>query len=236
MPRTILIIEDEPDIAEVLRYALEKENFEIRLALTGEEGLCASLDSNNPPAIILLDLLLPGMQGTEICRRLRSEPATLLTPIVIMSAKASEADLLAGLELGANDYVTKPFSVRAVTSRIQALLSYAETNVQRIYEHDNLRVDFLAQHVSCGGVPVALTSIEFALLTELITHPGAVASQQRLIDKLWAKGHYADLRKLEIIINRLRTSLCDCGDLIETVSDIGYRFTSVEALPPAVTS
>lgn len=233
MPRTVLIIEDEPDIAEVLRYALEKENFEIRHALTGEEGLSASLDTNHPPAIILLDLLLPGMQGTEICRRLRSEPATVLTPIVIMTAKTSEADLVAGLELGANDYVTKPFSVRAVTSRIHALLSYAETNI-RIYEDDKLKVDFLEQHVSCGGVPVRLTSIEFALLAELVTHPGAVASQQRLIDKLWSKGHYSDLRKLEIIICRLRASLGSCGEMIETVGDIGYRFTSVEAPPASV--
>jgi DNA-binding response OmpR family regulator len=124
----VLIIEDDPDIAEVLRYGLENENFKTRVALTGEDGLSASLDKNNPPSIILLDLLLPGMTGTELCRRLRSEPLTRSTPIVIVTAKAFETDIVTCLNLGANDYIIKPFSLREVIARVNSLLRPDETN------------------------------------------------------------------------------------------------------------
>lgn len=123
MPGHILIIEDEPDIAEVLRYGLERAGFETRSSLTGEEGLNASLDQVNPPSLILLDLLLPGMTGTEICRRLRSEPATRSTPILIMTAKAMENEIDTSLRLGANDFIVKPFSIRAVVAQVRSLLS-----------------------------------------------------------------------------------------------------------------
>lgn len=120
--KPVLIIEDDPDIAEVLSYALEMEAFKTRFALTGEEGLHASLDRSNPPALILLDLLLPGMKGTEICRRLRREPATLKTPIVIISAKPVETIFKLTMQLGANDFFVKPFSLREVAERVRALV------------------------------------------------------------------------------------------------------------------
>jgi len=119
----ILIIEDDPDIAEVLRYGLESENFRTRVALTGEEGLSASLDKHNPPSLILLDLLLPGMSGIEICRRLRTEPLTRSTPVVIVTAKASDNDRLASQELGIADYISKPFSLRQVIACVNSLLN-----------------------------------------------------------------------------------------------------------------
>jgi len=119
----VLIIEDDPDIAEILRYGLESQNLETRIALTGEEGLSASLDKHNPPALILLDLLLPGMSGIEICRRLRKESRTRCTPVVIVTAKASEKDLAISRELGVADYIIKPFSVREVVARVNSLLS-----------------------------------------------------------------------------------------------------------------
>ena len=122
MPGPILIIEDDPDIADVLRYTLEKRNFETRVAQNGEEGLSASLDKDNPPTLILLDLLLPGMNGLEICRRLRREPLTERTPILMVTAKVSEADCLKALALGADDYLTKPFSIRVLIDRVEALL------------------------------------------------------------------------------------------------------------------
>ena len=122
----VLIIEDEPDIAEVLRYSLEKAGFNTRAVLTGEEGLNASLDRTNPPSLILLDLLLPGMNGLEICRRLRNEPATHRTPIVIITAKALPADINTSLELGANDFIVKPFSVREVIGQVRSLLQNNE--------------------------------------------------------------------------------------------------------------
>src|SRR5262245_29514367 len=123
MAETILIIEDDPDIAEVLRYSFEVEKFSTQIASTGEEGLRASLDRSNPPSVILLDLLLPGMSGAEICRRLRQEQLTQLIPILVITAKAFELDGTKTLELGANDYIVKPFSVREVVTRVRSLLS-----------------------------------------------------------------------------------------------------------------
>ena len=122
MAGPVLIIEDDPDIAEVLRYGFANSDFETRVALNGEEGLSASLDKTNPPSIILLDLLLPGMSGLELCRRLRKEALTQTVPIVIISAKASDKDIAIGEELGVNDYIVKPFSIREVVGRISSLL------------------------------------------------------------------------------------------------------------------
>lgn len=126
MARPILIIEDDPDIADVLRYSLETQKFETRVAVTGKEGLSASLDKDNPPLLILLDFLLPGMNGLEICRRLRRQPFTERIPIIMVTAKASAADFASAKEAGVDDYITKPFSVRKVIERIDALLSVAE--------------------------------------------------------------------------------------------------------------
>jgi DNA-binding response OmpR family regulator len=130
MTGLVLIIEDHPDIAECLRYSLEQENLTTRVALTGPEGLAASLDQDNPPALILLDLLLPGMNGFEICRRLRREPLMRRTPIIMLTAKTSAADIAAGLDVGADDYITKPFYVREVIARIHALLRRSEMDTQ----------------------------------------------------------------------------------------------------------
>jgi len=125
----VLIVEDDPDIAESLRYGLESAEFETRVALNGEEGLAESLDKKHPPVLILLDLLLPGMSGTEICRRLRLEPATMQTPIIMISARASAADIAVGLSVGADDYIGKPFSIKDVISRIHELLKSREINL-----------------------------------------------------------------------------------------------------------
>jgi len=135
MTGPVLIIEDEPDIAEVLRYSLEKAGFNTRSVLTGEEGLNASLDRTNPPSLILLDLQLPGMNGLEICRRLRNEPATQRTPIVIITAKTLPSDISTSLLLGANDYFAKPFSVREVVGQVRSLLLNSEG---QSYEHISL--------------------------------------------------------------------------------------------------
>ena len=126
MTGPVLIIEDEPDIAEVLSYSLERAGFKTRAVFDGEEGLNASLDRTNPPSLILLDLLLPGMTGMEICRRLRKEPATLDTPIVIITAKALPADITTSLQIGANDYIVKPFSIREVVGQVRSLLLSSE--------------------------------------------------------------------------------------------------------------
>jgi two-component system phosphate regulon response regulator PhoB len=227
--RSVLVIEDDQDIAESLRYSLEQENFEARVALTGEEGLVAALDSEHPPAIILLDLLLPGINGFEICRRLRREPLTLLTPIIMLTARASPAEIATGLAAGADDYMTKPFSIREVIARIDSLLRRIDKDTREIYDDGKIRFDSAEMRVFCNGVPTRLSSLEFVLLAELAGHPGTLATRQQLIDKLWGAGHYGDAHTLDTYIERLRSVLKSCGDVIETEFGVGYRFVGAQA-------
>jgi DNA-binding response OmpR family regulator len=224
MSGLILIIEDEPDIAEGLRYNLEREGWKVRLAATGEAGLAAALDTRQPPALIMLDLMLPGMSGSDLCRRLRREPATRRTPIIMLTAKASESDRVAGLEIGADDYVAKPFSVREVVARIRAVLRRVdETSAQR-YEDSRLQIDFSDMRVNCEGASVRLTRKEFDLLTTLAKRAGRVATRQQLLDDVWGYDYYGDTRTLDVHIRRLRQKLGACDDAIETVIGVGYRF------------
>src|SRR5687767_13983932 len=157
MTKPILIVEDDPDIAESLRYNLECEGLEARVAETGEKGLAAALDSGNPPALIILDLMLPGMSGTELCRRLRREPATRRTPIIMLTARTSESDRIAGLDLGADDYISKPFSVRELMARVRAVLRRLDEHASGHYEDNRLMIDFPNMRVTCDKEQVKLT-------------------------------------------------------------------------------
>ena len=157
MAKPVLIVEDDPDIAEGLRYNLEREGLEARVALTGEQGLSAALDAKNPPALVILDLMLPGMSGTELCRRLRREPATRRTPIIMLTARTSEADRVAGLDLGADDYISKPFSVRELMARVRAVLRRTDENASARYEDTHMTIDFADMPVVCDGESVKLT-------------------------------------------------------------------------------
>ena len=225
MTRPVLIVEDDPDIAEGLRYNLEREGLETRVALTGEKGLQAALDARNPPALVILDLMLPGMSGTELCRRLRREPATRRTPIIMLTARTSEADRVAGLDLGADDYISKPFSVRELMARVRAVLRRADETATARYEDSRLSIDFADMRVVCDGAHVRLTRKEFSLLTTLARAAGRVATRQQLLDNVWGYEYYGDTRTLDVHIRRLRQKLGPCGDSIETVVGIGYRFT-----------
>src|SRR5207237_9353508 len=160
----VLIVEDDPDIAEGLRFNLAREGLEAVIALTGEQGLTAALDPRRPPALILLDLMLPGMSGTELCRRLRREPATRRTPIIMLTARTSEADRVGGLDLGADDYITKPFSVRELLARVRAVLRRADETTVPSYSDGRLSIDFADMRVACEGINIKLTRQEFALL------------------------------------------------------------------------
>jgi DNA-binding response OmpR family regulator len=224
MTRPVLIVEDEPDIAEGLRYNLEREGLPVVVAETGEKGLAAALDRKNPPAIILLDLMLPGMSGTELCRRLRREPATRKTPIIILTARGSESERVAGLELGADDYVTKPFSVRELIARVRAVLRRADETAAPSYEDERLRIRFDEMHVTCEGEAVKLTRKEFGLLAALARRPGRVVTRNQLLDEVWGQQYYGDTRTLDVHIRRLRSKLGACGECVETVIGVGYRF------------
>lgn len=225
MPRPVLIIEDDPDIAESLRYNLEREGMTVRVAETGERGLAAALDAKNPPALLILDLMLPGMSGMELCRRLRREPSTKRTPIIILTARTSEADRVAGLDLGADDYISKPFSVRELLARVRAVLRRSDEQAEAIYEDERLQIDYANMRVICDGLEVRLTRKEFALLATLSRSAGRVGTRQRLLDDVWGHQYYGDQRTLDVHIRRLRHKLGVCGDCIETVIGVGYRFT-----------
>ena len=224
MPRPILIIEDDQDIAENLRYNLEREGLKVRVAETGDKGLAAALDSQNPPALVILDLMLPGMSGIDICRRLRREPMTKRMPIIMLTARASEADRVAGLDIGADDYITKPFSVRELMARVRAVLRRTDEQAEAIYEDERLQIDYANMRVTCDGQAVKLTRKEFALLAALSRAAGRVGTRQRLLDDVWGHQYYGDQRTLDVHIRRLRQKLGACGDCIETVVGVGYRF------------
>jgi DNA-binding response OmpR family regulator len=224
MNRSVLIVEDDPDIAEGLRYNLAREGLRAVVAESGEKGLEIALDKSSPPALVLLDLMLPGMSGTELCRRLRQEPQTRRTPIIILTARGSESERVAGLELGADDYVTKPFSVRELLARVRAVLRRADDAPSTHYEDERLRVHFEDMHVLCEGAEVRLTRKEFALLAALARRPGRVATRTQLLDEVWGQQYYGDTRTLDVHIRRLRAKLGACGESIETVVGVGYRF------------
>lgn len=224
MQRPVLIIEDDQDIAENLRYNLEHEGLKVRVADTGEKGLAAALDSQSPPALVILDLMLPGMSGTDLCRRLRREPATKKTPIIILTARTSETDRVTGLDLGADDYITKPFSVRELMARVRAVLRRTDEHAAAVYEDERLQIDYDNMRVTCDGQAVKLTRKEFALLSALSRSAGRVGTRQRLLDDVWGHEYYGDQRTLDVHIRRLRHKLGACGECIETVIGIGYRF------------
>ncbi|HEX3102729.1 MAG TPA: response regulator transcription factor [Pyrinomonadaceae bacterium] len=224
MQQSILIIEDDADIAESLQYNLKREGFRPVIAESGEKGLRLALDEKATPSLVILDLMLPGMSGMELCRRLRRESLTESTPIIMLTAKAAEGDKILGLETGADDYIVKPFSIKEVIARVRAVLRRAEKETAPKYEDGRLGVDFADMRVICDGDGVRLTRKEFALLEHLIKNAGRVASRQQLLDNVWGYSYFGDTRTLDVHIRRLRQKLDDCGSCIETVVGVGYRF------------
>jgi DNA-binding response OmpR family regulator len=229
MPKLALIIEDDPDIAESVRYNLESEGFSAVVASTGEQGLRLALDTQNPPMVVVLDLMLPGINGMDICRRLRRENQTRRTPIIMLTAKTSEADRIAGLDLGADDYIAKPFSVRELMARVRAVLRRVEEEAAERYEDGRLTIDFADVRASCDDASVKLTNKEFLLLSALAKKRGRVVTRQQLLDQVWGYSYYGDARTLDVHIRRLRQKLGACGDCIETVVGVGYRFVGCAA-------
>ncbi len=224
MQQHILIVEDDADIAESLRYNFKREGFRSTIAESGEKGLRIALDEKATPSLIILDLMLPGMSGMELCRRLRREPLTENTPIIMLTAKAAETDKIAGLDTGADDYVVKPFSVKEVIARVRAVLRRVEKEASPRYEDKELLVDFEDMRVKCGADDVRLTRKEFALLEHLIKNIGRVATRQQLLDNVWGYSYFGDTRTLDVHIRRLRQKMGDCSTRIETVVGVGYRF------------
>ena len=230
----ILIIEDDADIAESIRYNLERERaFSAQVTLTGEAGLAAALirpprrdPDKKVPDLIVLDINLPGMNGFELCRRLRTEEATRRTPIIVLTARTEEGDKVRGLELGADDYMTKPFSVRELVARIKAALRRSGFDGQspQSYDDGRLRIDYADFAVACSGQKVKLTRKEFALLAILSRNKGRVVPREQLLDQVWGLEYYGEARTLDVHISGLRKKLGSCGSCIETMIGVGYRF------------
>lgn len=232
----ILIIEDDPDIAESIRYNLEREGaFQSQMALTGEAGLNIALgkeqerrpESNSiAPDLIILDLNLPGMNGFELCRRFRTEELTRRTPIIVLTARTEEHDKIRGLDLGADDYMTKPFSVRELVARVRAALRRSGFDAQapQTYDDGMLKIDYSDFAVFSQGQTVKLTRKEFALLSILSRNKGRVVPREQLLDQVWGLEYYGEARTLDVHISGLRKKLGQCGNCIETVIGIGYRF------------
>jgi DNA-binding response OmpR family regulator len=224
MNERILVIEDDPDIAESIRYNLRREGLKAEIAESGEKGFRLARDPHSAPSLIVLDLMLPGMSGIDLCRRLRRDPATEKTPIIILTAKASESDKISGLELGADDYMTKPFSVKELLARIRAVLRRTSEESSEPYDDGSLTIDYDDMRVNCCGNDVKLTRKEFALLSVLAKNKNRVATRQKLLDDVWGQDYYGDTRTLDVHIRRLRQKLGSCTGTIETVVGIGYRF------------
>lgn len=222
MAELVLIIEDEKDIRENLAFSLKREGFEPIEAETGERGL--ELARLKKPSIILLDLMLPGIEGLEVCRQLKHASATALIPIIMLTAKGEEIDKIVGLELGADDYVVKPFSLREVILRIRAVLRRGkEERYESVVNSGALTLDAVRHQAWAGDMELELTLSEFKLLQDLLLHAGQVRSREQLLDTVWGYSFEGYARSVDSHIKRLRAKLGPHGDLIETVRGIGYR-------------
>ena len=219
----ILLIEDEPDIAEVLQYNLEKEGFEVEVARRGDTGLEAI--RREPPDLLVLDLRLPGIDGLELTRLLKRDGATSRLPIVMLTAKSEEVDRIVGLELGADDYIPKPFSPREVVLRVKAVLRrrQPEEETNELLEVGGIELDISGHQLRVRGKEIPLTATEFRLLRLLIERGGRVQTRGQLLSDVWGYAEDIDSRTVDTHIRRLRRKLGPEADRIETVIGVGYR-------------
>jgi len=222
----ILVVEDEPDIQELVRFNLVQAGFEVDVASTGDEAL-ASLRARRP-ALVVLDLMLPDRSGTEICREIRSSSTLATLPVIMLTAKTEEVDRVVGFELGADDYVTKPFSPRELMLRVRAVLRRGQPDADPgepgALEAGPLALDIERHRCTVGGQEVSLTAKEFALLSALMSRPGRVMTREQLIDEVWGPEITVTVRTIDTHLKRLREKLGEAGSLIDTVRGVGYRF------------
>ena len=221
----ILVVDDEEDILELVRYNLTKEGYLVRCVGSGEQAIKEAHE--NAPDLVILDLLLPNIDGLEVCQVLKSDPQTKGIPIIMLTAKSEEADVVSGLELGADDYITKPFSPRVLISRLKAVLRRGKSKEHE--EEQAVRVHELAIHpgrheITLAGEPVELTYTEFRLLHFLARKPGWAFSRTQIVDKVKGDDYPVTERSVDVQIASLRRKLGSHGNYIETVRGVGYRF------------
>lgn len=224
-----MVVEDEPDIRKLVHYNLAQERFKVIEAEDGEKALKSV--QREKPHLIVLDLMLPGLSGLELCRNLRERPETSQIPILMLTAKAGEADRIVGLEMGADDYLTKPFSPRELVARVKAILRRTEMQsshpVSEVYEKGPLKINFSTYETIVRGKAVRLTLKEFELLGFLVQNPNRVLSRDQLLDRVWGGEVFVDPRTVDVHIRRLRKAIEKNDrkpDWILTVRGVGYKF------------
>lgn len=221
----IVVIEDEADILEIINYNLSKEGYAVCSALDGEEGL--QLVKKEIPDLVLLDLMLPGLDGIEVCRKLKAGAATQSISIIMVTAKGEESDIVLGLGIGADDYVTKPFSPRELMARVKSVLrrgSLKEDNAQNQISRDGLLIDVNRHEVCLEGNKIAMTAMEFRILHYLASHPGRVFTREDLLSHVSSDDAFVIDRNIDVHIRAIRKKLGRHRDLIETIHRVGYRF------------
>ena len=222
--KRILVVEDEQDIADLILFNLEREGYLVESVLSGEEGL--SRAKATLPDLIVLDIMLPGLNGLDVCRALRSDQTTLSIPIILLTARDEEIDIVTGLEVGADDYITKPFSPKVLVARIRAVLRRGiETggDISSVINIGEVTINREKHQVTISGAPIELTHTEFALLCVLAERPGWVFSRTHLIDFLRDGQQVITDRAIDVQIVNIRKKLGSCGDYIQTVRGVGYR-------------
>lgn len=223
----ILVVEDENDLQDLLRFNLERDGFEVETAASGERAL--ELIRTQSPDLVLLDLMLPGVDGLTVCRNLRNDPETAKVPVVMLTAKGEETDVVVGLELGADDYVTKPFSPRVLLARIKAVLrrhdlDEAEPDRETVIRFHDLVIDPGKHMVRVGDQPVDLTVTEFKLLSLLAGRRGRVFTRSQIIEAIHGQLAAVTDRSVDVQVVSLRRKLGDMGEFLQTVRGVGYRF------------
>lgn len=225
----ILVVDDEASIRELLSFNLKKNGYSVETAADGREALAKAAGMD----LVLLDIMLPEVDGLEVCRRLKADPQTSGIPIIMLTAKAEEIDRVLGLELGADDYVVKPFSMRELLARVKAVLrrsakdNQSEKGREETLKIGGLRLDFSSYQAWLHDEPIALTPKEYELLKLLVTNPGRAFSRDELLERIWGYEYYGDTRTVDVHIRHLRAKLKDDENIskaIETVRGVGYRF------------
>jgi len=219
----VVIIEDEKDLAELLAFNLAKEGWQTLIALDGRSGL--ELVTAELPDIVILDLMLPEISGTEVCKLLRKQERTATIPVIMVTAKGEEIDRVVGFEVGADDYLVKPFSARELLLRMKAILRRAapEAKSEKNFQMGSLAIDPSRHRVTVAAEEITLTSTEYKLLVTLAERPGRVQSRERLLQDVWGYSSEADTRTVDTHITRLRAKLGDAGEMILTVRGFGYK-------------
>jgi two-component system alkaline phosphatase synthesis response regulator PhoP len=225
----ILIVDDEKDIVDLVAYNLEKEGYETLKALDGEKAL--QIVRTKTPDLVILDLMLPGIQGLEVCKRIRKVTETAAIPIIMLTAKGEEIDKVLGLEVGADDYITKPFSVKELLARVKAVLRRSEArraaDQGEVFEFRGLRIDFKSYEVTVDGRKISLSPTEFRLLKFLSRNPGRVYSREQILDRVWGDDAFVEPRTVDVHVRRLRARIekdVNSPNYIVTVRGAGYKF------------